>query len=210
MTEKERAAAIDRLLAERYPPVPLLRFTSPFTLLVAAILAAQCTDERVNRVTETLFERFPGPEAFAEADLAALEEAVHPTGFYRQKAKTLKAVSEALVQRFGGELPASVEELTTLPGVGRKTANLVLGNSMGVPGVFVDTHVGRLAGRMGLSGKKKPDDIEADLSALLPPARWSAFSNLLTHLGREFCTARKARCAECPASEFCPKIGVEA
>ena len=210
MDDRERAEEIDRILRQRYPETTALRFSSPFTLLVAAILAAQCTDERVNQVTRTLFQRFPDPRAFAEADPKELEEAVRPTGYYRQKARTLQACCRALVERFGGELPRTVEEMTTLPGVGRKTANLVLGNSMGVPGVFVDTHVKRIAGRLGLTEHTDPDRIEEDLEALVPPERQVAFSNLLTHLGRDVCRARRPQCGRCPVEHLCPKVGVPA
>lgn len=208
MDDKVRIREIDSILSALYPPTTALLFDSPFTLLVAAILAAQCTDERVNAVTRTLFDRFPGPEAFAKADLETIEEAVHSTGFYRQKAKTLKEMSKELVEEFGGKVPGSVGELTRLPGVGRKTANLVLGNAMGVPALFVDTHVSRLAARMGFTANKDPDKIEADLVKLLPPERWTGFSNILTHHGRAICTAKKPKCPVCPINALCPKIGV--
>ncbi|RMG97844.1 MAG: endonuclease III [Candidatus Dadabacteria bacterium] len=208
MDERERAAEIDRILRERYPETTALRFRDPFTLLVAAILAAQCTDERVNRVTETLFDRFPTPEAFATAPLEEIEAAIRPTGYYRQKARTLQTCCREIVARWGGRVPETVEDLTTLPGVGRKTANLVLGNSLGVPGVFVDTHVKRVSHRLGLTRHTQPDRIERDLEALLPQERWVAFSNLLTYLGREFCTARKPNCDPCPVARLCPKVGV--
>ncbi|WP_025321792.1 endonuclease III [Deferrisoma camini] len=208
MDDRERAAEIDRILRARYPETTALRFRDPFTLLVAAILAAQCTDERVNRVTETLFDRFPTPEAFARADLAEIEQAVRPTGYYRQKARTLQTCCRELVERFGGRVPESVEQMVTLPGVGRKTANLVLGNSLGIPGVFVDTHVKRVSARLGLTRHTDPDRIEADLERLVPPERRVAFSNLLTHLGREICKARKPRCEACPVESLCPRMGV--
>jgi endonuclease-3 len=208
MDDQARIREIDSILRAIYPPTTALLFDSPFTLLVAAILAAQCTDERVNAVTRTLFDRFPGPEAFAKAKQEVIEEAVHSTGFYRQKAKTLKEMSKALLEEFGGKVPGSVGELTRLPGVGRKTANLVLGNALGVPALFVDTHVSRLAARMGFTANKDPDKIEADLVKLLPQERWTAFSNILTHHGRAVCTAKKPRCPACPINSLCPKIGV--
>lgn len=207
MDERERLRAVDEILRTRFPETPALRFSSPFTLLVAAILAAQCTDERVNAVTATLFDRYPDASAFASAPLEQLEEAVRSTGFYRQKARTLQACSRALVERFGGEVPADREALVALPGIGRKTANLVLGNSLGVPGVFVDTHVKRVAHRLGFTRNTDPDRIEADLTALLPTARQAPFSNLLTHLGREICRARRAEHERCPVSQLCPRIG---
>lgn len=206
--DRERARRIDAILEGRFPGTTALRFSSPFTLLVAAILAAQCTDERVNRVTEELFRRFPDAPAFAGADPDELEQAVRSTGFYRQKARALRACCRQLVERFGGEVPATVEEMTTLPGVGRKTANLVLGNSRGVPGIFVDTHVKRVSRRLGLSRSSDPDRIEGELTPLLPEERRVAFSNRLTHLGREICVARRPRCPECPVAAHCPRIGV--
>ncbi len=208
MNDRDRAKRIDEILAERYPETTALRFSNPFTLLVAAILAAQCTDERVNRVTEDLFVQFPDAHAFADADPAALEQAVRSTGFYRQKARALRACCRRLVERYGGEVPETVAEMTTLPGVGRKTANLVLGNSRGVPGIFVDTHVKRVSHRLGLSRSADPDRIEEELTPLVPEERQVAFSNLLTHLGRDVCTARRPRCPSCPLADLCPRIGV--
>lgn len=208
MEEPTRIRELDAILRARYPETPALRFTDPFTLLVAAILAAQCTDERVNQVTATLFSRFPGPRAFAEASVEAVEEAVHSTGFYRQKARALQACCRELVARFGGEVPGTVEEMITLPGVGRKTANLVLGNSRGVPGIFVDTHVKRVAYRLRLTRHTDPEKIERDLAARVAEDRQVAFSNLLTHLGRDACVARKPRCPVCPVRELCPRVGV--
>lgn len=208
MDESTRTREIDAILRTRYPETPALRFTDPFTLLVAALLAAQCTDERVNGVTATLFDRFPDPQAFAEAPVEAVEEAVRSTGFYRQKARALQACCRELVARFGGQVPGTVEEMVTLPGVGRKTANLVLGNSRGVPCIFVDTHVKRVSYRLGLTRHTDPDEIEADLTALVDAHRRVAFSNLLTHLGRRVCVARKPRCPACPVRELCPQVGV--
>lgn len=208
MEEPTRIRELDVILRTRYPETPALRFTDPFTLLVAAILAAQCTDERVNGVTATLFARFPDPRAFAEAPVEAIEEAVRSTGFYRQKARALQACCRELVARFGGDVPGTVEEMVTLPGVGRKTANLVLGNSRGVPAIFVDTHVKRVAYRLGLTRHTDPDRIEGDLTPLVDADRRVAFSNLLTHLGRDVCTARKPRCPACPLRELCPRVGV--
>ncbi|TLN12773.1 endonuclease III [bacterium] len=208
MDDAERALKIDSILAARYPASTALEFTSPWSLLVSAILAAQCTDERVNKVVGGLFSIFPNPKSFAEGNLEEIEEAIHSTGFYRQKAKTLKALNAALLENFGGEIPKTAEELTTLPGVGRKTANLVLGNAMGIPAIFVDTHVGRISARMGFTKEKDPDKIERDLMKILPRKRWTDFSNLLTHLGRDACAAKKAKCGECPVAELCPKVGL--
>jgi len=208
MDEPERVKTLDQVLSSRYQETTALRFSDPFTLLVAAILAAQCTDERVNRVTEVLFQLFPDAAAFAQAPQEEIERAVHSTGFYRQKARTLKACCGELVARFGGRVPGTVEEMTTLPGVGRKTANLVLGNSRGIPGVFVDTHVKRVAYRLGLTRNTDPDKIEADLARQIDADRQVAFSNLLTHLGRAVCTARNPKCPKCPVESLCPKCGV--
>jgi endonuclease-3 len=207
--DRERLREIDRTLRGIFPETTALHFSDPFTLLVAAVLAAQCTDERVNQVTATLFQRYPDPQAFARAPLEELEEAVRTTGFYRQKARTLKACSQELVERFGGRVPERVDELTTLTGVGRKTANLVLGNSLGIPGVFVDTHVKRVSYRLELTRNTDPDKIEADLTPLIDPERQVGFSNLLTHLGRNICTARKPKCSRCPVNDLCPKVGVK-
>ena len=208
MHDASRVGELDEILRSRYPETPALRYSDPFTLLVAAILAAQCTDERVNRVTQDLFVRFPNPAAFAEAPLGEIEEVIHSTGIYRQKARALKTCCAELVKRFGGCVPETVEGMTTLPGVGRKTANLVLGNSLGVPGVFVDTHVKRVAYRLGLTKNTDPDKIEADLTPQIREERRVAFSNLLTHLGRAACTARKPACPACPVQTLCPRVGV--
>ena len=208
MDDRQRLREIDRILGGLFPETTALRFSSPFTLLVAAILAAQCTDERVNQVTAALFNRYPDAQAFARAPLEELEEAVRSTGFYRQKSRALKACGQGLVERFGGQVPDRVDELTTLPGVGRKTANLVLGNSLGIPGVFVDTHVKRVSHRLGFTKNTDPDKIEGDLAPLINPPRQVGLSNLLTHLGRNICTARKPKCSQCPVSHLCPKVGV--
>lgn len=210
MDHRERVREIDGILRRNYPETTALEFSSPFTLLVAAVLAAQCTDERVNRVTRSLFRRYPDAQAFADAPLEEIEEAIRSTGFYRQKAKTLKTCCQQLIRDHGGDVPHSVGELTTLTGIGRKTANLVLGNSLGIPGVFVDTHVKRVSYRLGLTKQKDPDKIEADLTPLIEPDRQVAFSNLLTHLGRQICIARKPKCSACPMGHLCPKVGVTA
>lgn len=206
--DRERVARTDGVLKGIYPETTALLFTSPFTLLVAAVLAAQCTDERVNMVTKTLFDRYPSPADLAGADPAALEKEIHSTGFFRQKAATLIKLCRALVDLHGGRVPEDVEKLTALPGIGRKTANLVLGNALGVPAIFVDTHVKRIAFRLGLTIETDPDRIEQDLLPLVNPPRRTAFSNLLTHLGRDACKARKPDCGRCPVNSLCPKKGV--
>jgi endonuclease-3 len=186
-----------------------LNWTTPFELLVATLLAAQCTDERVNRVTATLFQKYRGPRAFAEADTAELEADLKPTGFYKQKAKSVQAMSRELLSRFGGEVPRTIEQLVTLPGVARKTANVVLNTAFNLPsGIIVDTHVARVSQRMGLTRREKSEDIERDLMRLIPQDQWTFFGPATVLHGRYTCTARKPRCDACPLKEFCPKMGV--
>ncbi len=187
-----------------------LNWSTPFELLVATILAAQCTDERVNRVTATLFPKYPGPQAFADAPTPELEEDLRPTGFYKQKAKAVQSMSRELLARFGGEVPRTVEQLVLLPGVARKTANVVLNTAFQLPsGVIVDTHVARVSQRMGLSKNEKPEAIEQDLMRLIPQEQWTFFGPAVVLHGRYTCTARKPQCSACPLSDLCPKIGVE-
>lgn len=206
----ERAAKIDDILSKRYPNDTALRFESTLQLLVATILSAQCTDAQVNKATPALFAKYPDAKSFAQADMEELENMIFSTGFYRQKAKSIKGCSQAIVEKFGGEVPRTLEDMVKLPGVGRKTGNLVLGIAEGIPGVVVDTHVTRLSQRMGLTVYKDPVKIEKDINALLPPKRWMAISSELIYLGREFCPARKPKCEECPVADLCPKIGVAA
>ena len=206
--KKKRISGIDRILSGLYADGTALHFENTLQLLIATILSAQCTDERVNRVTPDLFEKYPDASAFAGADLTELEEDIHSTGFFRQKAKSIKGCCEILVRDHGGKVPSSLEEMVRLPGVGRKTANLVLGIAEGVPGVVVDTHVKRVAFRMGLTDSRDPEMVERDLSALLPEDRWLPFSSELIFLGRDKCAARKTKCGECPVEKLCLKIGV--
>jgi endonuclease-3 len=206
--KSERAVKIDAILATLYPNDTALRFESTLQLLVATILSAQCTDAQVNKVTPALFEKYPDAKAFAEADLGELEQTIFSTGFYRQKAKSIKGCSTAIVEKHGGKVPKTLEEMVKLPGVGRKTGNLVLGIVDGIPGVVVDTHVKRLSNRMGLTHNKDPEKIEKDINALLPPERWMPFSSELIYLGRQFCASRKAKCDLCPVEELCPKVGL--
>lgn len=203
---RERARCIARVLAEWYPDDTgtALAFRDPFELLVATILAAQCTDDRVNQVAPLLFRRFPDAASLAAADLAEIEEVIRPTGFFRAKARNIQACCRRLVEVHGGEVPVSMEDLTALPGVGRKTANVIRTTAFGLPGVVVDTHVLRLAGRLGLSERRNADDVEADLTTLLPESEWSDFSHRLTWLGRRVCAARKPRCADCRLRADCP------
>ena len=205
---KERCKAIDDILSQRYSNDTALRFDNVLQLLIATILSAQCTDQQVNKVTPALFKKYPDAKAFAEADMEELEGLIYSTGFYRQKAKSIRGCCAAIVEKFGGEVPRTLEDMVKLPGVGRKTGNLVLGIAEGIPGVVVDTHVTRLSKRMGLTVHKDPVKIEKDINALLPPERWMAISSELIYLGREFCPARKPKCSECPVEMLCPKIGV--
>ena len=203
---RERAAVIFELLEREYPrAMTALDHRDPFELVVATILSAQCTDERVNMVTPELFRRFPDPTALASAPRDELEEVIHSTGFFRNKAKNLIGMAQALVKEHGGELPRTLAQLTKLPGIGRKTANVVLGNAFGIDeGVVVDTHVKRLAGRMGLSREKTPEKIELDLMDVFPGERWTPLSHLLIFHGRGPCPARKPRCHECVVAHLCP------
>ncbi len=213
MTPAKTAQAVLARLHTAHPDARYeLNWTTPYELLVATILAAQCTDERVNRVTATLFQKYPGgPRALAEADTAALEEDLKPTGFYKQKTKSVQAMSQALLRDFRGEVPRTVEALTTLPGVARKTANVVLNTAFHLPsGIIVDTHVARVSQRLGLTKKKKPEDIEQELMKLVPQAEWTFFGPAMVLHGRYTCTARKPQCPTCALAEVCPRLGVEA
>lgn len=200
-----RARRILRALDRAYPePRIALRFRTPFELLVATILSAQCTDEMVNRVTQELFRRFAGPRALAGADPAELEALVRPTGFYRQKARSIQSAARDVAERFGGEVPRTLEELVTLRGVARKTANVVLGSAFGVPGLAVDTHVSRVSQRLGLARSDDPVKIEQELAELIPRERWTRTSLQLIEHGRACCDARRPRCEECPLLAECP------
>ncbi|MFM8414882.1 MAG: endonuclease III [Planctomycetota bacterium] len=209
---RQRAERICGVLAEAFPDACCsLDFRSPFELLVATILSAQCTDRRVNMVTGPLFRRWPTPARLAAAPRAALEAVIRSTGFFRAKAKSILGCCQALVERHGGEVPRSLDELVKLPGVGRKTANVVLGSAFGTAsGVVVDTHVGRIARRLGLTRHADAVRAERDLVACLPREHWIAFSHRLIELGRSVCTARKPRCEACPLARLCPRKGVSA
>jgi len=202
---KSRAKRIVSGLRRLYPDATCaLHHRSALELLVATILSAQCTDERVNQVTPELFRRYPDARAYAGADREALEQQIRPTGFFRNKAGSLIGLGRALVERHGGEVPSSMDELVKLPGVGRKTANVVLGTWFGVPSIPVDTHVTRLAGRLELSASKDPEEIELDLQHVLPRASWTFASHALIWHGRRICQARKPLCAECGLRRDCP------
>ena len=181
-----------------------LFYKTPFQLLVATILSAQCTDSQVNKVTETLFKKYTKPEDFLLVPQEKLEQDIKSTGFYKNKAKFLKDCSEGLIKLYGGKVPQSIEELTKLPGVGRKTANCVLGAVYNIPGVVVDTHVKRLAKRMGLTEEVNPDKIELDLQKILPKERWRRFSDILIYHGRALCKARNPNHESCPVKSICP------
>ena len=203
------AGEILAFLAREYPEARvILSYRSPFELLVATVLAAQCTDERVNGVTPALFRSFPGPADFANAGPREIEEAVRPTGFFRNKAKALRELSAGIVRRHGGEVPGTMEELVALPGVGRKTASILLGACFGAPALPVDTHVGRVSFRLGLTASKEPGRIEEDLAAAIPRDRWWEFATRLGWHGRKVCVARKPRCGQCGLEPVCPKRGV--
>jgi endonuclease-3 len=199
---------VSRRLAGEFPGTArqlcALRHDSPFELLVATILSAQCTDARVNQVLPGLLARFPDPPALAAAPIEEVAEIVHSTGFFRAKATNLVGMAQGLVSRFGGEVPERLEDLVTLPGVGRKTANVVRSVAFDLPGLPVDTHVGRVARRLGLTDETDPVRVEADLDRLLPPADWGAFSLRLILHGRRTCVARRPRCGACGLADLCP------
>lgn len=201
---QERVQKIIRILKEGYPDArTALHFDNPLELLVATVLSAQCTDERVNRVTESLFKKYQSARDYGEVELGELEEDIRPTGFYRNKAKAIKSFSVELVNRFNGEVPAKLEDLVSLPGIGRKTANLILGEAFGIPGIVVDTHVKRLANLIGLTPKSDPEKIEFDLMEIVPRPHWTLFSNLLILHGRAICVARKPKHDQCKILDFC-------
>ena len=202
----KRAREIARLLIAEYPDARcMLDHADAFQLLVATILAAQCTDERVNMVTPALFRCFPTPRDLAEADVMELEEMVRSTGFYRSKAKGIKGAAETLQREFSGSVPSTMEELLRLPCVGRKTANVLLGTRFGVPAIIVDTHVRRVAQRLALAASSDPDRIEEQLRDLLPEGDWTAFSHAVTFHGRKICAARKPEHAACAVRRLCPE-----
>jgi len=211
-TERKRLARrVTRALAKGYPDAECaLKHESPEQLLIATILSAQCTDERVNIVTAELFAAYPTPADIAALPISKLEKLIQSTGFFRNKAKNIKAACRALVDEHGGEVPQTLEQLVALPGVGRKTANVVLGTAFDIPtGVVVDTHVARLSKRLGLTGKKSAEQIERELMDLLPKKEWIMFSHRLIHHGRRVCNARKPKCSGCGMLKFCPQVGVE-
>jgi endonuclease-3 len=203
-----RARRINRELALTYPDAHCeLDFTSPFELLIATVLSAQTSDVRVNMVTPTLFAKYPSPADLAAADRADVEAIIQSTGFFRAKTQSIIGLSQAIVERFGGEVPGRMKDLVTLPGVGRKTANVVLGNAFGVPGITVDTHFGRLARRFGWTTHTDADKVEADVAALIPRREWTILSHRLIWHGRRCCHARRPACGACPLARLCPSFG---
>jgi endonuclease-3 len=206
----ERIGSIIRKLKRQYPEAQCaLEHADPLQLLVATILSAQCTDARVNLVTKDLFRKYRSAEDYANANPEEFEQEIRSTGFFRNKTKSILGMAQALVEHHDGTVPASMEELTALPGVGRKTANVVLGNAFGIDeGIVVDTHVGRIANRLKLTGNDDPKKVERDLMKLVPKRDWTVFSHLLIHHGRQICSARAPKCEICPVSDLCPSSRV--
>jgi len=201
---KKKAGKIFSALLEEYPEAKTsLEFRNPYELLVATILSAQCTDERVNKVAKALFEKYPSAQELAGAEIAALEDDVHSTGFYKNKARNIRACAAALVEKYGGTVPGTLEKLTALPGVGRKTANVVLGNAFGKPAVVIETHVLRIAGRLGLTREKDPVKIESEFMELFPEKDWSRLAPLFIDFGRAVCKAVNPQCKICKLRVFC-------
>ena len=207
---RKRAKRIVSLLKKQYPDAKCaLNYENPLQLLVATVLSAQCTDVRVNMVTPALFARYPNAESFANADRGELETAIKSTGFFRNKARSIQESTKRIVSDYGGEVPNTLDDLVHLPGVGRKTANVILGNAFGVPGITVDTHVRRVSHRLGLTKHAIPEKIEQDLMELIPKKEWTAFSHRMIFHGRQVCHARKPKCEICILNTVCPKIGVK-
>jgi endonuclease III len=205
---RERVGPINDRLAPLYPEFEGLNYDGPLQLLVAVILSAQCTDARVNRITPALFARYSTARDFAGCDIEELEQLIKSSGYYRSKAKNIKACCNELVTRFSGAVPSTLDDLVSLPGVGRKTANVILGHAFDTPGITVDTHVGRVSRRLGLTRHRDPAKVELALAAIVPRAEWLHFSNRLIMHGRKVCQSRKPRCETCQIADLCPKIGV--
>lgn len=204
MKEKTRIKNIKEILRSTYPNVKTqLHYRNPFELLIATILSAQCTDKQVNAVTHDLFETYKTPEDFAAAPLEDLEQRIHSTGFYHNKAKNIKNCAQALIESFDGEVPRDLDEMIKLPGVGRKTASVVLSQAFGIPAIAVDTHVTRTSRRLGLTTHKDPTKIEFDLKEIFPKKEWGDFGTRLIFFGREYCKARKPLCDKCPLEKQC-------
>jgi endonuclease-3 len=210
VTERRaHARAIYRILTKHYPNVHCeLNFDTPFQLLVATVLSAQCTDKRVNQVTPALFKRFGTPGQMARAQVVDLEEIIHSLGFFHSKSQNLKSLSERLVTEYGSIVPNKLSELITLAGVGRKTANVVLGHAFGIPGITVDTHFGRLSRRFGWSGSEDPVKVEHEVGNLIKESEWTNLSQRMIWHGRRICHSRKPACGACPLSALCPSFGI--
>jgi len=210
--QQQRVKSIIRVLKKTFPAAECaLRHESAFQLLVATILSAQCTDERVNQSTPELFLKYPDAAALAASSQDDVERTVRPLGFFRNKAANIRGMAQGLVDRFGGEVPQNIEQLVSLPGVGRKTASVVLGTRYGIPsGVVVDTHVRRITNLLGLTTSQNPEIIERDLMQIVPKSEWINFSHRLIHHGRQTCIARRPRCSDCGLLKFCPRIGLSA
>jgi len=207
--EASSARSIYRILTKEYPDARCeLDFNSPLELLIATVLSAQCTDVRVNAVTPVLFKRFPTLETLAAAKLSDVEEIIYSTGFFRSKAKNIKELANIILNNFDGEVPNDLAKLVTLPGVGRKTANVVLGNAFGIPGLTVDTHFGRLSRRFGWSKSNDPVKVENDVAKLIPEKEWTLLSHKLIWHGRRICHSRKPECGICPLAKLCPSAGI--
>ncbi|WP_045164828.1 endonuclease III [Caldicellulosiruptor naganoensis] len=204
MTKTQKAIYVIEKLLELYPePKCTLEYNKPYELLIATILAAQSTDERVNKITPTLFKKYPSLEHFANADLKELEKDIKSVGFYRNKAKSIKEIAKLLIEKYNGMLPNNIEELTTLKGVGRKTANVIMANIFGVPSIIVDTHCMRLSNRIGFVNSEDPDKIEFELRKIIPQDMYTIFSNLMVYHGRAVCKARKPNCSQCIINNVC-------
>lgn len=209
--KKKRVRKVITRLKKHYPNAECaLIHENPFQLLVATILSAQCTDERVNSVTPTLFRKFPDAEALSQATQQQVEKIVQPLGFFRAKATNLRGMAKRVVETYGGELPQNLDDLITLPGVGRKTANVLLGTAFGIPsGVVVDTHVRRISNLLGFTESQNPEIIERELMSLLPRKEWIDYSHRLIHHGRAICIARRPKCQSCPLLPLCPRVGLK-
>jgi len=204
-----QAKATYRILTRTYPEIRCeLDFKNPLQLIVATVLSAQCTDKRVNKVTPALFKKYKSAKALAGADIAELEELIFTTGFYRAKARHIKGLATKLVTEFDGEVPATLEELVTLPGVGRKTANVVLGHGFDIPGITVDTHFGRLSRRFGWTKEMDPVKVEKIVGELIPQKEWTNLSQRMIWHGRRICHSRKPACGACPLAKICPSVGI--
>lgn len=207
--KRKRARAMYRILSRHYPNVHCeLDFKTPFQLLVATVLSAQCTDKRVNKVTPALFRRFKDPKKMAGANIIEIEDLIHSVGFFHTKARNIKSLSEKLMINFESEVPANLDDLVTLPGVGRKTANVVLGHAFGIPGITVDTHFGRLSRRFAWSDSEDPVKVEHEVGLLIPEKEWTNLSQRMIWHGRRICHSRKPACGACPLASMCPSYGI--